>query len=151
MPVSFSLAGKTALVTGASRGLGRAIAVALADAGADVVCASTRRAGNYLEASASSMFTYALAKGARLGYLDARYRRVAERGFGGLLANLVRENADGTASLINIVQVSGLGGNRRSDGSVRDGSYAYYVSEPVVTDDYKGVGPFILAALELGR
>lgn len=45
MPVSFSLAGKTALVTGASRGLGRAIALALADAGADVVCASTRRAG----------------------------------------------------------------------------------------------------------
>jgi len=109
------------------------------------------RPGNYLEASASSMFTYALAKGARLGYLDARYRRMAERGFGGLLANLVRENGDGTASLINIVQVSGLGGSRRSDGSVRDGSYAYYVSEPVVTDDYKGVGPFILAALELGR
>jgi len=109
------------------------------------------REGNYLEASASSMFTYALAKAARLGYVDARYRQVAERGFGGLLSNLVRENRDGTASLINIVQVSGLGGNRRSDGSVRDGSYAYYVSEPVVTDDYKGVGPFILAALELGR
>ena len=45
MPVSFALDGKTALVTGASRGLGRAIAVALAGAGADVVCASTRRAG----------------------------------------------------------------------------------------------------------
>jgi unsaturated rhamnogalacturonyl hydrolase len=89
--------------------------------------------------------------GARLGYLDARYRQVAERGFGGLLANLVRENADGTVSLINIVQASGLGGDRRSDGSYRDGSYARYVSEPVVTDDYKGVGPFILAALELGR
>ncbi|HEX8245115.1 MAG TPA: glycoside hydrolase family 88 protein [Longimicrobium sp.] len=109
------------------------------------------RPGNYLEASASSMFTYAFAKAARLGYVDARYRRVAERGFGGLLANLVRENADGTASLTNVVQVSGLGGNRRGDGSVRDGSYGYYVSEPVVTDDYKGVGPFILAALELGR
>jgi unsaturated rhamnogalacturonyl hydrolase len=110
-----------------------------------------RREGNYLEASASSMFAYALAKAARLGYVDARYRQVAERGFGGLLSNLVRENADGTVSLINVVQVSGLGGSRRSDGSYRDGSYAYYVSEPVVTDDYKGVGPFILAALELGR
>ncbi len=109
------------------------------------------RAGNYLEASASSMFVYALAKGARLGYLDARYRDVAMRGFGGLLANLVRENADGSVSLVNVVQVSGLGGNPRRDGSLRDGTYAYYISEPVVTDDYKGVGPFILAALELGR
>ena len=109
------------------------------------------RAGNYLEASASSMFAYALAKAARLGYLDARYRQVAERGFDGLLSNLVRENADGTVSLVNVVQVSGLGGNLRKDGSYRDGTFAYYATEPVVTDDYKGVGPFILAALELGR
>jgi unsaturated rhamnogalacturonyl hydrolase len=109
------------------------------------------RAGNYLEASASSMFAYALAKGARLGYLDASYRRVAERGFDGILRNLVRENANGTVSLINVCQVSGVGGNVRADGSYRDGTYAYYVSEPVVTDDYKGVGPFLLAAFELGR
>ena len=109
------------------------------------------REGNYLEASASSMFAYSLAKAARLGYVDARYRRVAERAFDGLLTNLVKENPDGTVSLVNVVQVSGLGGNPRRDGSYRDGSYAYYVSEPVVTDDYKGVGPFILAALELGR
>jgi len=109
------------------------------------------RAGNYLEASASSMFAYALAKAARLGYVDARYRAVAERGFDGLLTNLVRENPDGTVSLVNVVQVSGLGGSPRRDGSYRDGSFAYYASEPVVTDDYKGVGPFILAALELGR
>jgi unsaturated rhamnogalacturonyl hydrolase len=109
------------------------------------------REGNYLEANASSMFAYSLARAARLGYIDAKYRETAERGFDGLLSNLVRENADGTVSLINVVQVSGLGGNPRRDGSYRDGSYAYYVSEPVVTDDYKGVGPFILAALELGR
>ena len=109
------------------------------------------REGNWLEASASSMFTYALAKGARLGYLDARHRAAAERGFDGLTTHLVRENADGTVSLTNIVQVSGLGGNPRRDGSPRDGSFEYYVTEPVVTDDYKGLGPFIMAALELGR
>lgn len=116
----------------------------------DVLDQPNRR-GNYLEASASSMFAYALAKGARLGYIEAGYRRIAERAFDGLVTHLVRENANGTVSLINIVQVSGLGGNPRRDGSLRDGSYEYYVSEPVVTDDYKGVGPFILAALELGR
>lgn len=110
-----------------------------------------QRAGNYLEASASAMFAYALARAARLGYVDARYRGVAERGFGGIVANLVREQPDGSVSLVNVVQVSGLGGAPRRDGSTRDGSYAYYVSEPVVTDDYKGVGPFILAALELDR
>jgi unsaturated rhamnogalacturonyl hydrolase len=109
------------------------------------------RAGNYLEASGSSMFVYALAKGARLGYLDPSFRTVAERGFNGLLTNLLRENPDGTVSLVNIVQVSGLGGALRRDGSYRDGSFAYYASEPVVTDDYKGVGPFIMAAHELGR
>jgi len=109
------------------------------------------RVGNYLEGSASSMFVYAFAKGARLGYLHADYRRHAERGFDGLLTNLVRDNPDGTSSLVNVVQVSGLGGNPRRDGSVRDGTFAYYASEPVVTDDYKGVGPLILAALELGR
>jgi unsaturated rhamnogalacturonyl hydrolase len=109
------------------------------------------RDGNYLEGSASSMFVYALARAARLGYIDAQYRQLAERAFDGLVANLVRENADGTVSLINVCQVSGLGGALRKDGSYRDGSYAYYISEPVVTDDYKGVGPLILAALELGR
>jgi unsaturated rhamnogalacturonyl hydrolase len=109
------------------------------------------RAGNYLEASASSMFAYALAKGARLGYLDPSYRRVAERGFDGILANLVKETPEGLVSLVNVVQVSGLGGNLRRDGSYRSGSYDYYISEPVVTDDFKGVGPFILAALELNR
>ena len=45
MSVSFSREGRRALVTGASRGLGQAVAVALAGAGADVVCASTRRSG----------------------------------------------------------------------------------------------------------
>jgi unsaturated rhamnogalacturonyl hydrolase len=109
------------------------------------------RAGNYLESSASSMFVYALAKAARLGYIDTRYRAVATRGFDGLVANLVKTAPDGMPSLTNVCSVAGLGGALRKDGSYRDGSFAYYISEPVVADDYKGVGPFIMAALELGR
>ena len=58
-----------------------------------------------------------LPKGARLGYIDARHRVVAERAFGGLLSNLVRQNPDGTVSLINVVQVSGLGGSLRNPAS----------------------------------
>jgi rhamnogalacturonyl hydrolase YesR len=104
------------------------------------------RAGNYLEASASAMFTYALGKGARLGYLDAKYRRLAQLGFDGMVGTLVVMVADGRPSLTGVCKVAGLGGN-----PPRDGSYEYYVSEPVVADDYKGVGPFILAALELKR
>ena len=109
------------------------------------------RAGNYLEASASSMFVYSLAKAARLGYIDARYRSIAFRGFDGIVSNLVKTASDGMPSLTSICQVAGLGGNLRKDGSYRDGTFAYYVSEPIVADDYKGVGPFIMAAHELGR
>ena len=109
------------------------------------------REGNYLEASASSMFAYALAKAARLGYIDSGYRDVARRGFNGLVRDLVKIAPDGLPSLTSICQVAGLGGNLRRDGSYRDGSFAYYVSEPIVADDYKGVGPFIMAAHELGQ
>jgi unsaturated rhamnogalacturonyl hydrolase len=108
------------------------------------------RAGNYLESSASAMFVYALAKGARRGYLAPSFRDVATRGFDGMLANVVVDASYGV-SLVNICQVSGVGGALRKDGSFRDGSFGYYISEPVVSDDYKGVGPFILAALELQR
>src|SRR5215217_7622468 len=41
----FSIDGARALVTGASRGLGQAIAIALADAGADIACVSSKAGG----------------------------------------------------------------------------------------------------------
>jgi unsaturated rhamnogalacturonyl hydrolase len=104
------------------------------------------RARNYLEASASSMFVYAFAKGARMGYLSPEYRDLANRGFDGLVNHLVSVDADGLVSLNGICKVAGLGGKER-----RDGSYQYYVSEPTVANDYKGVGAFIVAAVELGR
>jgi unsaturated rhamnogalacturonyl hydrolase len=104
------------------------------------------RDGNYLEASASAMFAYALGKGARRGYLPATFRTVAERALSGLATHLVEEDADGLVSLGGICQVAGLGGKQQ-----RDGSFEYYMREPVVKDDYKGIGPLLLAALELGR
>jgi unsaturated rhamnogalacturonyl hydrolase len=104
------------------------------------------RAKNYLEASGSAMFVYAFAKGARMGYLDSAYRAIANRAFDGMLAEFVTTDADGLVSINRICKVAGLGGN-----PPRDGSYEYYVSEPVVSNDYKGVGAFILAAHELGR
>jgi unsaturated rhamnogalacturonyl hydrolase len=104
------------------------------------------RSGNYHEASASSMFVYALAKGARKGYLSADYRDVATRGFDGIIRELVTTDSHGLVSLNGIVSVSGLGGKQN-----RSGTYAYYMSEPVVSNDPKGVGALILAAEELGR
>lgn len=105
------------------------------------------RAGNYLEASASAMFTYALLKGVRLGYLDAdRYLDRAERAYHGLIREFVRPGDDGLLSVTQIVSVGGLGGDND-----RDGSYEYYLSEPIQDDDPKGVGPFILASLEMER
>jgi unsaturated rhamnogalacturonyl hydrolase len=104
------------------------------------------RAKNYLEASGSAMFVYAFAKGARMGYLDSTYRSLAGRAFDGMLAEFVTTDADGSVSINKICKVAGLGGN-----PPRDGSFEYYVSEPVVSNDYKGVGAFILAANELGR
>src|SRR5205085_4462076 len=100
----------------------------------------------YLEASGSAMFTYAFAKGARLGYLSPVFHERAARAFDGMIANFVSVEPNGLVSINNICKVAGLGGN-----PPRDGSYEYYVSEPVVSNDYKGVGAFILAANELGR
>jgi len=104
------------------------------------------RPRNYLEESASAMFTYSFAKGARLGYLAPKYRTLATRAFDGMLHRFVTMSDDGVVSIRGICKVAGLGGT-----PPRDGTYEYYVSEPVVSDDYKGVGAFMLAAIELGR
>ncbi len=102
------------------------------------------REGNYPEATASSMFTYALLKGVRKGYLPKKYRNTAIRGYNGIVSDLIRDNGDGTISLTRCCSVAGLGGK-----PYRDGSYAYYIGEPVRDNDPKGVGPFILASLEI--
>lgn len=104
------------------------------------------REGNYHEASASAMFVYALAKGVRLGYLDDAYAHVARRGYEGILEQFIELNDDGLLDMHRIVSVGGLGGRQ-----MRDGSFEYYMSEPIVSNDYKGVGPFIMASVEIER
>jgi unsaturated rhamnogalacturonyl hydrolase len=102
------------------------------------------REGNYFEATASSMFAYSLLKAVRKGYVEPKYRKVGVKGYQGILKHLVRENEDGTISLIHCCAVAGLGGN-----PYRDGSYEYYIHETVRDNDPKGVGPFIFASLEI--
>ncbi len=102
------------------------------------------REGNYLEASASCMFVYGIAKGVRKGYVDPSYLEVALKGYQGILEHFVTIDAQGLIDLNQICGVAGLGGN-----PYRDGSFAYYISEPVVTNDQKGVGAFILASAEM--
>jgi unsaturated rhamnogalacturonyl hydrolase len=105
------------------------------------------RAGNYREASASSMFVYALARGVAMGWLpEEPYRGAALRGYDGLIHEFVRTDPDGKISLTGCCSVAGLG-NKNAAGRKRDGSFDYYVTEPVVANDLKGVAAFILASL----
>nr|WP_315251503.1 glycoside hydrolase family 88 protein [uncultured Flavobacterium sp.] len=102
--------------------------------------------GNYLEASGSSMFAYAFAKGVNKGYLPAEYKKLANKAFDGLTKQLIKTDADGGITLTQACQVAGLGGT-----PYRDGSYEYYINERKKDNDPKATGPFILAALELNR
>lgn len=102
--------------------------------------------GNYAEASGTAMLSFALAKGVRLGVLPTKYMVAAEKGYAGMLKNFITNNADGSVNLEKTVSVSGLGGN-----PYRDGSYEYYISEPIRQNDLKGVGPFINLCLEIER
>ncbi|HUK81470.1 MAG TPA: glycoside hydrolase family 88 protein [Verrucomicrobiae bacterium] len=100
------------------------------------------RKGNYLEASASSMFVYAMAKGVNRGYLSADHVRPIVKGYSGIIETLIKTNGQGNVSLTQCCSVAGLGYGR-------NGTFEYYISEPIVENDLKGVGPFILAGIEM--
>ncbi len=105
------------------------------------------REGNYLETSGSAMMAYAMLKGARLGILPEKFAGQGEKTFNGIIDRYLTFTETGL-NLGGICLVAGLGpeNNRR-----RDGSYAYYISEPVVENDAKGVAPFVLAYTEIKR
>ena len=100
--------------------------------------------GNYLESSASCMFVYSLAKAVRRGYLPPRYLSNAERGYKGILSHFIQTGTGGDVTLTGTVKGAGLGGD-----PYRDGSYSYYISEKVASNDPKGVGAFLLASAEM--
>nr|WP_321438036.1 glycoside hydrolase family 88 protein [uncultured Bacteroides sp.] len=99
--------------------------------------------GNYLEASCSSMFVYTLFKAVRMGYIDKSYLQVAEKGYKGILSNLIEVDKQGIVSITKVCAVAGLGGN-----PYRSGDYDYYIHEKIRSNDPKAVGPFIMASLE---
>src|SRR5690606_7027462 len=102
--------------------------------------------GNYLEASGTAMFAYAIAKGVNEGYLPEQYKEVATKAFDGLTRDLVKVSESGDVVITQACAVAGLGGN-----PYRDGSYEYYINERKKDNDPKATGPFILAALELNK
>ena len=126
---------------------------------------SPGREGNYLESTCSAMFTYALLKAYRKGYVGAKYRDAGIKAYKGIINNFIKVNEDKTISLTNCCSVAGLGPAATDEviaamkkvnpkGSVkenkrRDGGYAYYLSEPIRDNDAKGLGPFIWASLEM--
>jgi len=113
---------------------------------------------NYLESSATAIFTAAFLKGARLGMLDKQYIGIARRAYRGMVERFMVSDGKGGVHLIGCCKSAGLGGS-----NYRDGSAEYYLlgqdTEPTVSDpaspsfytEGKVFGAFILAATEYER
>lgn len=120
---------------------------------------SPHREGNYLESTCSAMFAYSLLKAHRMGYVGIKYRDAGIKAYQGIIKNFIRVNPDTTISLTNCCSVAGLGPGLSEkvlkaapnvkENKRRDGSYEYYLSEPIRDNDAKGIGPFIWASLEM--
>ncbi|SHG03477.1 glycoside hydrolase family 88/105 protein [Dysgonomonas macrotermitis] len=105
------------------------------------------REGNYLESSGSVMFIYTWVKGAQRGYLDKSYLKKGQKAYSQYLKRFVKKESDGTISITDGCSVAGLGGEK----VYRDGSFEYYISEPVRDNDPKAVGPFIMLSILLDK
>ena len=98
---------------------------------------------NYLETSGSAIFAYAIMKSVRLGYLDERYFAFGRKAFDGICEKYLSEE-NGELQLGGICLVAGLGNKE-----MREGTFDYYMREPVVKNEAKGVAPLILAYIEI--
>jgi unsaturated rhamnogalacturonyl hydrolase len=99
---------------------------------------------NYIESSSVLMFTYAFAKGARLGYLPKPYGIGAARAWKAVRLRFVHTSASGEVKITGTVTHISLGASPADNGSDD-----YYLRAPVVDDDPKGVGAFLLAGSEM--
>ena len=106
------------------------------------------REGNYLETSGSALIAFAIMRGVNEGILDKSYFEQGKAIFDGICKKYLTQNDDGTLSLDGICLVAGLGPEKNPR---RDGSYEYYISEPIVSTDAKGVAPFVMAFVELRK
>lgn len=88
---------------------------------------------------------YFYIKGARLGILNASFAPRGKAVFQAICDHYLTET-DGKLNLGGICLVAGLGpeNNRR-----RDGTYEYYIAEPIVENDAKGLAPFLMCYTEL--
>lgn len=114
---------------------------------------SSKNDANYIETSATSLFSAAFFKAVRLGLLGDSYKDVAKKAFEGLVNNFMTYDANGGVQIWGSCKSAGLGG-----GSYRDGSNEYYLSGSDVTMVNKGettegkvLGGFIMAATEYER
>ncbi|KAF2120611.1 glycosyl hydrolase-like protein family 88 [Lophiotrema nucula] len=95
---------------------------------------------NYIESSATAMFTYGYLKAIRTGLLEASYQETALRAYNLMVEKFVKRDANGTLSWEGTVEVGSLDG---------DGSYEYYIGVPLSENDGKGAGPFMFASTEV--
>lgn len=103
--------------------------------------------GNYLETSGSAMIAYAMLKGARLGILPPAMGEQGKKTFDGI----VRTNLSFSGDTLNLDQICLVAGLGPEDNRRRDGSAAYYLSEPVVQNEAKGVAPLLMCYTEVRR
>ena len=99
-------------------------------------------APNYLEESGSAIFAYAIMKSVRLHYLPEEYFKYGQKAFDGICSTYLSEK-DGSLQLGGICLVAGLGNT-----DMREGTFEYYMREPVVENEAKGIAPLILAYIE---
>ena len=100
-------------------------------------------APNYLETSGSAIFAYAIMKSVRLGLLNSSYFSYGQKAFDGICKKYLSEK-DGELQLGGICLVAGLGNKE-----MREGTFNYYMREPVVQNEAKGVAPLILAYVDI--